>query len=162
MSDSGDLGQAHDAWLGYLRMQRLLETHLNRHLQREFGLSASDYEILMKLAEAPNARMRAFELVQATQWEKSRMSHHLSRMERRGLIDREACDARYPELVLTKRGQQLIAECAPRHDAYIREFFIDAMGADGVSAMALASEHVIAAIDEHMKHECAVEDAPKS
>ena len=76
-----------------------LETHLERHLQREFGLSESDFEILVNLSESETGRMRAFELAEATQWEKSRMSHHLTRMEKRGLIRKEACDARYPEIV---------------------------------------------------------------
>jgi DNA-binding MarR family transcriptional regulator len=86
-----------------------------RHLQREFGLSGSDFEILVNLSESPTGRMRAFELGEATQWEKSRMSHHLTRMEKRGLIRKEACDARYPEIVLTGPGLEAIRACAPVH-----------------------------------------------
>jgi len=90
------------AWRSYLLMTRTLETHLERHLQRDFGLSKSDFEILVNLSESESGRMRAFELSRSTQWEKSRLSHHLTRMEKRGLIRKEACDSRYPEIVITE------------------------------------------------------------
>ena len=50
--------QEQDAWRSYLLMQRRLKTHLSRHLQREFGLSAADFEILVNLSESPTGRMR--------------------------------------------------------------------------------------------------------
>ena len=105
------------AWRSYLLMRKTLETHMARHLQREFGLSGSDFEILVNLSEAETGRMRAFELGEATQWEKSRMSHHLTRMEKRGLIRKEACDARYPEIAITDEGLAAIQACAPAHAA---------------------------------------------
>src|SRR2546423_330714 len=64
------------AWRSFLLMKRTLETHLERHLQREFGLSGSDFEILVNLSESATGRMRAHQLGRATQWEKSRLSHH--------------------------------------------------------------------------------------
>jgi DNA-binding MarR family transcriptional regulator len=142
------------AWRSYLRMQRTLETHLARHLQREFGLSESDFEILVNLSESPTGRMRAFELGEATQWEKSRMSHHLSRMEKRGLIRKEACDARYPEIVLTDQGLEAIRACAPVHAARVRDLFVDVLGPERLAVLGEASDDVVDAIDEHQKTSC--------
>ena len=118
------------AWQSYVRMRRTLETHLAWHLQREFGLSASDFEILANLSQSPTHRMRAFDLGKSTQWEKSRMSHHLSRMEKRGLIRRENGDARYPDIMLTEKGLEAIKACAPAHVARVRDLFVDVLGPD--------------------------------
>ena len=142
------------AWRSYLLMRRTLETHLSRHLQREFGLSESDFEILVNLSESETGRMRAFELGAATQWEKSRMSHHLSRMEKRGLIRKEACDSRYPEIVLTEQGLEAIKACAPAHAARVRELFVDVLGPERLSSLGEAADDVLAAIDEHQKTTC--------
>ncbi|MDX6280456.1 MAG: hypothetical protein QOH03_1527, partial [Kribbellaceae bacterium] len=137
------------AWRSYLLMRRTLETHLARHLQREFGLSESDFEILVNLSESETGRMRAYELGEATQWEKSRMSHHLTRMEKRGLIRKEACEARYPEIVLTDEGLAAIKACAPGHAGRVREFFVDVLGKERVVAFGEAADEVVGAVGKH-------------
>jgi DNA-binding MarR family transcriptional regulator len=142
------------AWRSYLLMRRTLETHLARHLQREFGLSESDFEILVNLSESETGRMRAYELGEATQWEKSRMSHHLTRMEKRGLIRKEACEARYPEIVLTDEGLAAIKACAPAHAGRVREFFIDVLGKERVAAMHQAADDVVDAVGSHQRTDC--------
>lgn len=145
------------AWRSYLLMKRTLETHLERHLQREFGLSGSDFEILVNLSESESGRMRAFELGRATQWEKSRLSHHLTRMEKRGLIRKEACDARYPEIAITEDGMNAIKECAPVHAARVREFFVDVFGPGRLTALGEASDEVVATIERHCDTDCPLE-----
>jgi DNA-binding MarR family transcriptional regulator len=91
------------AWRGFVQMQTELRARTNRQLQREAGLSEADYAVLVGLSEAPDGRLRAFELGRQVGWEKSRLSHHLSRMEQRGLVRRERClsDSRGAEVVLT-------------------------------------------------------------
>src|ERR1700704_5459789 len=121
-------------------MRRTLETHLARHLQREFGLSESDFEILVNLSESETGRMRAFELGEATQWEKSRMSHHLNRMEKRALIRKEAGDARYPEIVLTDAGLEAFKGCAPANAIRVRELFVDVLGPERLAMLREASD----------------------
>jgi DNA-binding MarR family transcriptional regulator len=142
------------AWRSFVEMRHLLERHLVRHLQREFGLSDSDFEILVNLSEAPSFRMRAFELGEATQWEKSRMSHHLSRMEKRGLIRRESSDARYPDVVLTEEGLGAIEASAPANAARVRELFIDVLGPERLAVLREVSVDVIANIERHMNDDC--------
>lgn len=142
------------AWRAFTEMRHMLERHLERHLQREFGLSDPDFEILVNLSETPKGRMRTFELGEATQWEKSRMSHHLSRMEKRGLIRRKASDARYPDIVLTKAGRDAIEASAPANAARVRKFFIDVLGPQRLAMLREASEDVLAAIEEHHQSDC--------
>ena len=145
------------AWRSYLLMTRTLETHLERHLQRDFGLSKSDFEILVNLSESESGRMRAFELSRSTQWEKSRLSHHLTRMEKRGLIRKEACDSRYPEIVITEEGLAAIKECAPAHAARVREFFVDVFGPERFAILGEVSDEVVGTIGKHCEDDCPLE-----
>src|SRR5450755_2022722 len=68
-----------------------LLARLNRSLLEESGLSGADFEVLVTLSDAPGKRMRAVELGRALGWEKSRLSHQVTRMEARGLVWREEC-----------------------------------------------------------------------
>ena len=145
------------AWRSFVQMRHLLERHLVRHLQCEFGLSDSDFEILVNLSDASGGRMRAVELGRATQWEKSRMSHHLSRMEKRGLIMCEAAEgsaARYPDVVLTDAGRAAIESSAPANAARVRELFVDVVGPERLAMLRELSDDVVAAIEAHMRHDC--------
>lgn len=138
------------AWRSFVEMHHLLERHLARCLQHEFGLSDSDYEILVNLSEAKGGRMRAYELGRATMWEKSRLSHHLSRMEKRGLVSREvdpAADPRYPQIVLTPAGRSAIESAAPANAARVKELFVDVLGPERLSVFRQASQDVIAAVE---------------
>src|SRR3546814_8295565 len=71
------------AWRGLLSMQAKLGARLRRAHQRDSGLSDSDYAVLVHVSEAPEGRLRIFELGAQLEWEKSRLSHHLRRMEQR-------------------------------------------------------------------------------
>ncbi|MFV9634233.1 MarR family winged helix-turn-helix transcriptional regulator [Mycobacterium neumannii] len=145
------------AWRAFVTMRHRLERHLVMHLQREFGLSDSDFEILVNLSEAPKGRMRAYELGRATHWEKTRLSHHLSRMQKRGLIRREESTGRYPDIVLTDTGRAAINASAPANAARVRELFIDVLGPKRLAAFREASEDVIAAIEDHLANDCTLE-----
>lgn len=129
-----DVEQA--AWRAYLLMRRRLESHIAGHLQRESGLSSPDYEVLVNLSEAPDGTMRAGELLDSTEWEKSRLSHHLTRMEKRGLVRRDQCadDRRSSNIVITEAGRDAIAHAAPRHAQHVRTWFVEAMSRDELEA----------------------------
>src|SRR5262245_787098 len=73
---------------------------------QESGVSPGDYQVLLALREAKGARLRSSELAATIDWERSRLSHHLGRMERRGLIQRDDCatDSRGAEVSLTASG----------------------------------------------------------
>jgi DNA-binding MarR family transcriptional regulator len=135
------------AWRGTLRAQAELARRLNRQLQRDSGLSSSDYEVLVDLSEADDGRLRAYELSRALQWEKSRLSHHLSRMEARGLVCREDCvdDARGAWVCLTPEGRAAIEAAAPRHLAEVRRLFVDLLTPAQLDVLADVADAVLAA-----------------
>ena len=95
------------AWRGLLQMTSRLNARLNRQLQDAGGLSLPDYDVLVSLSEAPDGRRRVFEIADELAWEQSRLSHHLGRMQRRGLVGREECatDGRGAFVVLPDSGE---------------------------------------------------------
>jgi DNA-binding MarR family transcriptional regulator len=76
------------AWIGYRRMRLLLDLQLQRDLMSQSGLSGPDYDVLSNLSEAEGRSMRLSELAAHMRWSKSRLSHHITRMEQRGLVER--------------------------------------------------------------------------
>lgn len=133
------------AWRGYLAMQARLQARLNRRLQDDSGLSLTDFDVLVALTDADDVRMRVHELADTLQWERSRLSHQLSRMQRRGLLEREDCedDARGAFVVLTDAGRRAIERAAPGHVEAVRELVFDGLDDDQVDALARIAEIVL-------------------
>lgn len=138
------------AWRTFLRMESRLQRHLAQQLQRETGLSEADFEVLVNLSEAEGDRLRAYELGDELQWEKSRLSHHLTRMEKRGLVAREDCptDARGAFVRITRDGRTAIEQAAPTHVTEVRARFIDVLSAEQLRALEEICDTVLAALDE--------------
>jgi DNA-binding MarR family transcriptional regulator len=137
MSDDWLTSEEQRAWRGFLGLHKELSARLNRQLQVDSKLSIADYEVLVRLSEAPEGRMRPFELAMDLQWEQSRLSHHIARMGRRGLVSREECtaDGRGAYMVLTPCGRKAIEAAAPGHVALVRALFFDALTPEQVAAI---------------------------
>lgn len=120
------------AWRALMTMQDGLSEFLERQLRTRCGLSHADYQVLAHLSEAPEGRLRSFELGHRLRWEKSRLSQHLGRMRNRGLVVRERCltDQRGAVIAITPRGSDLIQAAAPQHVADVRDVLIDHLTAD--------------------------------
>lgn len=125
-----------------------LAAALNRNLTHHTGLSLSDYEVLVHLSAAPDRRLRAFQLGAALEWEKSRLSHHVRRMQDRGLVARRHCktDARGMWVELTPIGHDAIEAAAPHHVEDVRRYMVDALTPDHLKALAEISEKVLAGL----------------
>ena len=134
------------AWRGLLEMTSRLNARLNRQLQECHGLSLADYDVLVPLSETAGGRLRVFEIADALAWEQSRLSHHLARMQRRGLVEREECadDRRGAFVVLTGAGRAAITAAAPGHAALVRELVFDGLSAGQVGTLAAISGEVLA------------------
>ncbi|TJZ96488.1 MarR family winged helix-turn-helix transcriptional regulator [Actinacidiphila oryziradicis] len=115
------------AWRSLMKMQAGLSEYIERQLRTRSGLSTADYQVLAHLSEAPDGRLRSFVLGDALQWEKSRLSQHLTRMQNRNLIRRERCatDQRGAVVVITEQGRTFIKAAAPLHVADVRNVLID-------------------------------------
>jgi DNA-binding MarR family transcriptional regulator len=133
------------AWLGYRRMFLLLNAAVNRDLANDSGLSEPDYDVLSNLSAAPDNRGRLTELAARMLWSQSRLSHHISRMEQRGLVTREAApdDGRGSVVVLTKAGRTAIEKAAPQHVESVRRHIIDLLSPAQLKALGDIAETVV-------------------
>ncbi|MGW1057124.1 MarR family winged helix-turn-helix transcriptional regulator [Micromonospora rubida] len=133
------------AWRGYRRMRRLLDLELARELMRDAGLSEPDYDVLSDLAETPDRRLRLSELADRMLWSRSRLSHHLTRMQQRGLVTREECaaDGRGAVVALTAEGRRAVEAAAPGHVAAVRRHLIDLLTPDEIAALDALTHRVV-------------------
>ncbi|PGX60788.1 MarR family winged helix-turn-helix transcriptional regulator, partial [Cutibacterium avidum] len=94
-------------WRLWLEVTTALPAVLNRQLSRDSQLSVQDFEVLVRLSETDDEEMRVVALSEHMGWERSRLSHHLTRMEKRGLIERRICcsDGRGAIIHLTDQGR---------------------------------------------------------
>ena len=136
-------------WRRFRAMQDRLMGRLAAHLQAEAGLSMPDYDVLVPLSEAPGGRLRSTELLSATCWEKSRLAHHLTRMEKRGLVAREARadDSRYSDVLLTRQGRAAVVAAAPKHVAHVRTWFVEALTPEELAILGELSDKITERLD---------------
>lgn len=125
-------------WRSLLDTTAELRRILGAQLQRESGLSPGDYQVLLALREADSRRLRSSELAASIDWERSRLSHHLGRMERRGLIRRDDCatDNRGAEVSLTDEGASMFRRASAPHLRAVRRHFADALTPGQFEALA--------------------------
>ena len=99
-----------EIWRDFTLMQFQLFALLGRELADE-GLSYQDYVVLADLTDSPESQARLSDLGRDLGWEKSRVSHHVTRMAARGLVVRTKCptDQRGWFVVLTDAGRQAMA-----------------------------------------------------
>ena len=138
------------AWLGYRRLRTLLDLQLTRDLAADSGLSDADYDVLSTVSSAAEHRMRLGELAASIRWSVSRLSHHVSRMEQRGLVTRDDCasDGRAATVVLTDQGWATIQEAAKLHVASVREHFVDLLDPADLAALATISDKVLGHLEQ--------------
>jgi DNA-binding MarR family transcriptional regulator len=105
---------------------RLLDV-LDRDLKTRHGLTISEYEILVRLSEAPDRRLRMAELAASASQSRSRLSHTCGRLEAKALVRRDSCpgDKRGVFAVLTDQGFESLVAAARDHVVAVREFFVD-------------------------------------
>lgn len=132
------------AWRGFVHMWQYLNGSFGEGFSAA-GLSEPDFVLLVPLSETPDGRMRARDLAREVGWDKSRLSKHVGRMQRRGLVRAEGCptDARGSVIVLTDDGRAAIERAAPQHVATVRKLFIDKLSAADLRALTRISKKVL-------------------
>ncbi|MGW4498282.1 MarR family winged helix-turn-helix transcriptional regulator [Micromonospora sp. NPDC004336] len=121
-----------------------LPARFSRDLARDSGLSPADYEVLSTLSEKPNRRWALKDLAAKMEWSRSRLSHHATRMQARGLVDKEPDpqDARGCILRLTDDGFRVLAEAAPHHVVSVRARFLDHLSPDELAVLRTISTRI--------------------
>jgi DNA-binding MarR family transcriptional regulator len=143
-----DEREAH-LWRSWLRLNQELLSALEEQINRESGLSGADYAVLVPLSAAPDGMLRARELGREILWDRSRLSHQLGRMEKRGLVVREECaeDARGAMVRMSDAGRAAIQRAAPGHVAATRRYFFDHLSNREVDQLTTVIDRVLANLD---------------
>ncbi|WP_240649484.1 MarR family winged helix-turn-helix transcriptional regulator [Streptomyces sp. Z26] len=133
-------------WRNWLRMNTELSAALHRRLQADSDLSLPDYDVLVQLTDTAEARVRVLDLARALRWERSRLSHHVKRMEGRGLVRREEVpgDGRGAYVALTSHGRTVIERAAPAHVRTVRGLVVDAVTDAELAALGAVVDKVLA------------------
>ena len=110
----------------------------------------SDFEVLVHLTDNPEGRVRVTDLARLLHWERSRVSHHVKRMERRRLVQRLECseDGRGAFVVITAQGRAAIEEAAPGHVRAVRRLMFDALGREEKAALAAVIDKLLARLND--------------
>jgi DNA-binding MarR family transcriptional regulator len=132
------------AWLAYMRVQLRLTYEMNRQLQADSNLSLSDYDVLNALRYAPGGRTRITALAARIGWERSRLSHHVRRLQKRGLVDCRLApaDRRATEITLTDQGWDEITLASRGHIDLVRRLFFDGLPDELLGPLETALESV--------------------
>ena len=132
-------------WRSWVALGSQLPAELHRQLQAESGLSLQDFEVLVRLTDVEDGRVRVSDLARATGWERSRLSHHVKRMQGRGLVERQECcdDGRGQFVALTPAGRQAIERAAPGHARTVRELVFASLDDEELDAVTRFTERVL-------------------
>ena len=136
-------------WRAYLEgTQRLWET-LSRELDQDGTLPLTEYEVLVRLSEAPDRRLRMSELADLLSHSRSRLTHTVTRMQRRGLVHREphGTDGRGVVARATDTGLAMLEQAAPTHVTGVREHLFDQMTPDEAEVVA----RVLGRVTDHLR-----------
>jgi DNA-binding MarR family transcriptional regulator len=135
-------------WRSLLDTTTELRRRLATQLADDSRLSPGDYAVLLALSEADGRRLRSSELAASMDWERSRVSHHLGRMEKRGLIAREDCatDNRGAEVLMTASGLEAFTGATLPHVRAIKRHFADALTPEQFDALGDA----LRSINDHL------------
>jgi DNA-binding MarR family transcriptional regulator len=114
------------AWRSFLLAHALVTRRLEGDLLAEQGLPLASYDVLVQLVEAPERRLRMSELAEKVLLSRSGLTRLVDRMEREGLVRREACadDARGLFTVLTDEGLDRLRTASRTHLRGVSEYAV--------------------------------------
>ncbi|MBD8868892.1 MarR family winged helix-turn-helix transcriptional regulator [Nocardioides donggukensis] len=133
------------AWRAFCVGTTLLFDRLDDELRAEVGIGMNEYEVLVRLSEAEDNRMRMSTLADAMCFSRSRITHTIARMQRDGLVERTAAcdDGRGIIAQLTDRGMSTLVEAAPTHVSGVRAHIVDLAEAGDFAALGRVMDAVV-------------------
>lgn len=138
-----------DVWKAMRELLNSFPAGMDRQLVQESELSAPEYMVLASLSSTEDGVLRARKLAEWLDWEPSRLSHLLKRMETRAFVRREACatDARGSNVVLTETGRAAIVAAAPGHVSFVRRHLFDLLSVEEQEVLRTAAMKIRQSLD---------------
>ncbi|PYY60563.1 MarR family transcriptional regulator [Curtobacterium sp. MCSS17_011] len=145
-------------WRAYVEASERVRRALSTAFLDTSGISPGDYSVMLALSEAEDRTLRSSDLATGIGWERSRLSHHLKRMEERGLVlrGRVGGDARGAAVTLTDAGASVFRSSSAAHLRLVRQVFVDAFTPDQLETMRALS----ATLHHHLDQRDADADRP--
>jgi DNA-binding MarR family transcriptional regulator len=138
-----------DSWLSVVRLMTWLPWSIDQQLRRDANLGMAEYQVMARLSQSPGRTLRMSALADLANASLSRLSHLITRLERRGLVRREPdpADGRFTNAILTDEGFRTLAAAAPGHVAHVRSLVIDVLSPEQLRRMGLAADRIMSRID---------------
>lgn len=139
-----------ESWRAVVGLLTVLPAALDSDLRRTAGLTMFEYTVLASLSEAPKRTLQMSALATRTSASLSRLSHVVTRLERRGWIAREVCgrDARATNAVLTRSGWAKVVATAPHHAQSVRDLVVSALSPSQFQRLGTIAGKVVRGIEE--------------
>ncbi len=136
-------------WRSFLGGTTVLMDRLDRDLRSTHGLSMPEYEILVRLSEAPGRAVRMAELAAAVAHSRSRITHTIARLERVGMVMRGQCsdDGRGVSAVLTDHGFSVLEAAAHTHVKGVHAYLIENADAEDFEALGRVMQNVVEVLE---------------
>ncbi|MGW4163925.1 MarR family winged helix-turn-helix transcriptional regulator [Streptomyces sp. NPDC004788] len=113
-------------WCALSLLHGRIESHVERALESQHGLSVREYSLLDVLSrqhDGPGGHLQMKQVADAVVLSQSATTRLVTRLEDRGLLTRYLCatDRRGIYTDVTEAGLQLLAEARPTNDKALRE-----------------------------------------
>ena len=126
-------------WHAFKLMGEDVMERVGRDIAEATGLSGPDFGVLSRLAGHGNGEMRQQTLAESMGWDKSRLSHHLTRMQARQLIVRREAEKRVVQVVITKQGRSKLDAARPVHAESVRRNLLSRLSAQQIETIVRVS-----------------------
>jgi DNA-binding MarR family transcriptional regulator len=138
-------GEEAALWTAWKQASEGVRARVAADILAATGLSDPDFGVLTRVVEIGHGTLRQSELAQSLGWHRSRLSHHLTRMEQRGLITRRALTEGGVEICVTDTGRAGVAEARPIHAAAVRDHLLRPLEPSQRKALSV----VLARLNQH-------------
>jgi DNA-binding MarR family transcriptional regulator len=112
---------------------------VGRDIAQATGLSGSEFGVLSRLAAIGKGEMRQQGLARVMSWDKSRLSHQLTRMQERALIERRPADGKTVLVTLTAHGREKLAAARPIHAESVRRNLLSRLTSEQIATIVRVS-----------------------
>jgi DNA-binding MarR family transcriptional regulator len=126
-------------WHAFKLMGEDVMERVGRDIAQATGLSGPDFGVLSRLAALGKGEMRQQTLARSMGWDKSRLSHHLTRMRQRKLIERRDAGERVVLVALTKHGRAKLDAARPVHAESVRRNLLSRLSAEQIETIVRVS-----------------------
>jgi len=142
------------AWLSLVSLLELLPSALDSQLQRDAGLTHYEFVGVSYLRFSPDQTQRMSALAVGTNATLPRLSHVVSRLENRGLVERSPSpeDRRATNARLTDAGRRELVRATPGHIDFVRRTVIESLDRDQLEQLAAIATAITRKLDPEGKY----------